>query len=368
MKLFYISIFLVFISCKGSIPEKQKANHTNGEVTYAKGFSITTQEDKTIIEVYNPWDNYNLLSSYELVKKGTPVTSASQIEVPVKSITSLSSTYLGMLEMLNARDKVIAASSANWIYDSLLYKRYQEGKITDLGNDLNVNAEAVIASSPDVVLRYIYQSPDPIDPIITNAGINLVYIIEFMEEHPLGRAEWIKVVGALLDKREEADSLFNLIESNYNETKALAQKVSDHPKVVTGSVYKGTWYAAGGKSYVARLIKDAGADYLCSGDTSTGSIPLSLEYVLQEYQAADFWINVNAKSLDDIHDMEPRVEILKAFQQGNVYYYSKRENPNGGLDYYESGIIRPDLLLRDLVSFLHKNTEQNETIYYKKLD
>ncbi len=368
MKLFYFSILLVFASCKGFSPEKKITHPSNDEVCYAKGFSITSKDDKTIIEVYNPWDDYNILATYELVKQGTPITSTNQIQVPVKSITSLSSTYLGMLEMLDARDKIIAASNANWICDTLLYERYEKGKITDLGNDLNVSAEAVISGNPDVVLRYIYQSPDPIDPVISNAGISMVYLIEFMEEHPLGRAEWIKVVGALLDKREEADSIFKKIELNYKTIKQLAQQVSKQPKVVTGSIYKGIWYAAGGKSFVAQLINDAGADYLCGGDTTTGSIPQSLEYVLQEYEGADYWINVNAKSLEEINDIEPRSKILKAFQEENVYYYSKRENPNGGLDYYESGIVRPDLLLQDLVTIFHPDLEQKETTYYKKLE
>jgi iron complex transport system substrate-binding protein len=357
---------IVFIACNST--PKPEGQQLSSELKYAKGFSMKTEGSKTFVEVYNPWSNYSVLARYELVQQGDTSTGENTIEVPIKSLSSLSSTYLGMLALLNARDQIISSSSANWIYDSVLYARFKEGAIHNLGNDLTISPEAVIAHKPDVVLKYIYQSPDPVDPIIAKSGVSIVYIIEFMEEHPLGRAEWIKFLGALTGKQREADSAFKVIESNYLKYKQLATQSHHKPEVLDGTIYKGTWYAAGGNSFMAKLLKDANAHYFWFTNNSTGSLPLSFESVIQRQGQADFWINANANSLEELLAIESRVEVFKAFKEKKVYHYNKRENENGGLDYYESGVARPDLLLRDLLIILHPDLIQEETVYYKQLD
>ena len=369
MKLFYLLLLFLITGCSYQEQKSSQSQLQNSNLKYARGFSIDKYKGRTLVQVYNPWNDNSILATYELIPKGkTALTNYKSIQIPIETTACLSSTYLGMIAMLDARKSVIASSNANWIYDSILYQKYLDSKITNLGNDMTTSAEAVIGDNPDVVLKYIYQSPDPIDPIIEGAGIPVVYIIEFMEEHPLGRAEWIKLVGALLDKEAMADSIFNSIETNYKEYSLKANLSPYSPKVLDGTLYKGTWYAAGGKSFVASLLKNAGSLYLWHNDSTTGSIPLSFEVVLKKQAEADFWFNANAGSLNELRTIEPRCEVLNAFQKGNVYHYNKRVNPNGGLDYYESGVIRPDLLLRDLLVILHPGYINAETVYYKRLE
>ncbi|QQS51848.1 MAG: ABC transporter substrate-binding protein [Bacteroidota bacterium] len=364
--IYFLFPVILFWCCKSSSEPQSKPIST---LKYAKGFSISHLGDTTLVEVYNPWDNNKLLSHYKLVKKkDTQVQANHIIQVPADRIASLSSTYTGMLSILNARDRLIACANANWLVDSVLYARFINGDLTNLGNELNTDAENVLSKNPGVVLKYIYQSPDPIDPILLRAGIPVVYIIEFMEDHPLGRAEWIKLVGALLDKEALADSVFQAIESNYINVKNLASTDTNRPSVLDGTIYKGNWFAAGGNSFVAQLIRDANAGYAWSGDSSRGSLNLSFEAVIHRQQDADFWINASAGSLQEIESIEPRCKILQSFQQGQVYHYNKRVNPNGGLDYFETGVVRPDLLLRDLLIILHPGIIDEETVYYKKLE
>ncbi len=351
------------------MPKSDPQSKPISELKYARGFSISHEGDVTVVEVYNPWDNYKLLSRYKLIRSEDALSQTNDlIQVPVGRIASLSSTYTGMLSILDARDKLIACANANWLVDSALYARYINGELFDLGNELNTDAENVLSKNPGVVLKYIYQSPDPIDPILLKAGVPVVYIIEFMEDHPLGRAEWLKLVGALLGKEALADSIFQVIELNYLTYKNLAAKDTNMPFVLDGTIYKGNWFAAGGKSFVAQLISDANAGYAWSNDSSRGSLNLSFEAVIHRQQDAEFWINASAASLQEIETIEPRCKILQSFQQGQVYHYNKRVNPNGGLDYYETGVVRPDLLLRDLLIILHPGTIDEETVYYKKLE
>lgn len=366
MKYFYLALAFVFFSCSGSVEESNEGNVQSNEVKYAKGFAMETRDGVTYIDVYNPWNSNKLMASYVLVANGDENIEGG-IQVPLDRITTLSSTYLGMIAMLDARESIVATSNANWICDSVLYSKYLANGITNLGNDMSISAEAVIADRPNAVLKYIYQSPDPIDPVIEGSGIPVLYIIEFMEEHPLGRAEWIKVIGALLDKKEVADSVFSKIEQNYNYYSKLAQSSELSPSVLCGSIYKGTWYAAGGRSFIAQLLKDANSEYYWAKDTTTGSLSLSFETIINNQKDADIWINANALSLDELLVIESRSEVFNSFQNGNVYHYNKNMNENGGLDYYETGVVRPDLLLRDLLVILHPELLNDETVYYRKL-
>ena len=364
--IYFFSALLILFSCKSVEQNSTDGLVSRNQLKYAKGFALEQKGGITYIDVYNPWNNNSVIASYTICSDS--LNENCNIRVPVQRLASLSSTYLGMLSLLDARESVVATSNANWICDSVLYSNYVQGNVINLGNDLSISAEAVIAQKPNVVLKYIYQSPDPIDPVIEGSGIPVIYLIEFMEEHPLGKAEWIKLVGALLNKEKEADSIFNDIEKKYKYYTELAGQSKSRPTVLCGSVYKGTWYAAGGSSHIAQLLYDANADYYWQSDTTTGSLSLALESVIQHQKEADYWINANAYTLDELVTVEPRSNVFKAFEDGNVYHYNKLENTNGGLDYYEMGVVRPDVLLRDLLVILHPDLLDAETVYYRKLD
>jgi iron complex transport system substrate-binding protein len=218
-----IVVFFLATACGREIPSNQGSIKGN-EVKYAKGFSIVNFKGFTVVEVYNPWSNYSLLARYAITNGNQAISDfdGEIIKLPITSGAFLSSTYLGMISVLGAQEFVCASTSANWVYDSILYMNFKKGKIANLGNDLSVDAEAIIAQAPSIVMKYIYQSADPLDKVIKAAGIPVIYNIEFMEKHPLGRAEWIKLVGLLTGRKPMADTIFNSIEINYNRYASMA--------------------------------------------------------------------------------------------------------------------------------------------------
>lgn len=347
----------------------------HAEMEYAEGFSMQSYDQFTLIEVYHPWDDYRRLASYLLHEKGADLPDSLTevdfiVEVPVNRMAVYSSTYLGMLAELDAFDVVSGSTDPQMIYHNKFRTKIAEGSLADLGKSMQIDAESLIAHNPDLVMKYIYQVVDAADPKIISAGIPIAYNIEFMEDHPLGRAEWIKFIGAFIGKKEEADSVFNLICSEYDYYKTMASQASIKPKVLDGSLYKGTWYAAGGNSFMAQFFADANSDYYWQNDSSRGGLPLSLEDVLLHQQDADIWINCNATSLKELEQTDSRSAAFKAFQNGKVYHYNKRVNEHGGADYFESGVARPDLLLRDLCLVIHPQLfePKEETYYWKQLD
>ena len=185
-----------------------------------------------------------------------------------------------------------------------------------------------------------------------------------MESSLLGRAEWIKFIGAFFNREAKADSVFRTIEMNYFKMINIGQKAPRHPSVLIGMPFKGTWHMSGGRSYMARLLEDAGADYYWKNDTTRGSIPLSFEVVLDKQQDCDFWFEVNAQTREEILVKDPRYGLFKAWKNNNLYNNKRRMNENGGNDYWQSGVLHPDLILADLIHILHPELLPDHTLYY----
>jgi iron complex transport system substrate-binding protein len=371
-----LSIFCCSRSSKNVHLKKQDVllHLAKNQVRYAQGFSLERYPGFTRIIVYNPWKQGDTLSKYLLIKDNNKQickeTADFKIVIPIKKVASLSSTFLGMFVLLGESDKISACSDPRLIYDSLLYHRYLNGLLVDLGESMQPNTESIIGHAPQLLMKYIYGAKDPIDQTIIAAGIPIAYNLEYMETHPLGRAEWIKFVAAFLDEDDKADSIFNTIENSYTELSGKAVKINTRPTVLDGSSYKGVWYAAGGKSFPAKLYADAGADYYWKDDTHKGSIPLSYEIIIDKQANTDYWIGPSTGNKAELLSIENRYSLLKPFQTGKVYHFGKRVNPNGGLDYYESGVVQPDILLKDLIHIFHPELLASgyEPVYLQKVE
>ena len=380
MKLypFFLAFFIgTGCTCRNNHSKDQETGKENGGknqyLDYAKNFTIEESDEGTCIVVKNPWKRGDSLATYLLIDENPDAdktyTCDFVIKVPVEHVVTLSSTFLGMFCLLGEENRIKASSDARLIYDPILYQKYCDGTLADLGETINLNVEAIIGQAPDLVMKYIYMDTEDADHKIVQAGIPVAYNLEFMETHPLGRAEWIKFVAAFLGKKNMADSIFRIIEQEYLQVSELAQNKANKPTVLDGSSYKGIWYAAGGKSYPAQLYRDAGAEYFWKSDTSYGSIPLSFEVII-EYQAdADYWIGPSTGNRTELLQIESRYALLKSFQEGKVFYFGKRINPNGGYDYYESGVVRPDILLKDLVWIFHPDLldPAYESVYLERV-
>ena len=175
-----------------------------------------------------------------------------------------------------------------------------------------------------------------------------------MEQSPLGKAEWIKFFGVLLNKQELAEQLFNDIESNYNRIKQVAKKGTGKPTVLSGALYKDIWYLPAGESWAAQFIRDANARYLWSDTKGTGSLSLSLETVLEKGKTAEFWVSPSQFiAYEELSESNSHYEEFDAFKSKNIHTYSATTGPTGGLLFFELGPQRPDLILQDLVHIFH---------------
>lgn len=363
----------------GCIPEGQFSPEIDyfpqkADLKYADGFSISYHNSYKVITVKTPWPGATESIEYALVQCGAPKPEGfldeQMIEVPAKSIITMSTTYLPALDELGLLDRLVGLDDTTYVNNPTVRKMAEEGKLASIGYGSGVNVEKVLELAPSLVMTYGSGAPEyDAHPVLLQAGQKVVVNAEWMDTSPLGRAEWLKFIAAFFNKEAEAEALFVQTAQKYQELTALTAAVSQKPTVFTGSAYQGTWYMPGGQSFAAAFLRDAGANYLWSDDTSTGSLPLAVEAVFEKAQNADYWLNVGfVGSLDDLKGMDARYADFAAFQNGKVWNNDAKTNASGGNDYYESAVLHPERVLADLIHILHPDLLPNHTlVYYRQV-
>ena len=222
-----------------------------------------------------------------------------------------------------------------------------------------------------MVVGYSVSSADKSLTTIQKAGINVIYNGDWLEETPLGRAEWIKFFGVLFDKEKQADSIFKVIESNYLDAKKIALKADKKPTILSGAIMsKDIWILPGGKSFVATFFKDANFNYLWKDTKGKGSLSLSFESVFDKGQNANLWLApAHYTSKEQLIKSNPLYVEFDAFKNDNIYTPTSIKGKTGGIIYYELAPTRPDLVLKDLIKIAQPELlKEYEFTFYKKLN
>ncbi|WP_299556223.1 ABC transporter substrate-binding protein [Seonamhaeicola sp.] len=374
-----VCYFLCLVSCKQEKENKVIDSGTQTEgivehIKYAKGFTVKSFEGYKEIKVIAPWPGSVKSFNYLLVKKGTPVPEHEAntviIQVPVETVIPMSTTNIPVLEYLEADKAIVGFPNTKFISSEKTRKRIDEGDITDLGNDLELNMELLLELKPELVIGFSVNGNNKSLDRIEKFGIPVVLDGAWTEQHPLGRAEWIKFIAAFFDKDEEAKTLFKTIETNYLKAKEMAATVANKPVVLSGSMFKEVWNIPGGKSFVAKYLEDANTDYLWKLNENNGSLQLNFESVLEKAQNAELWIGAgNFDSKSQMTEKHKGYAFFKAFKNNNIYTYTKKKGAEGGLYYYELGPMRPDLILKDIIKIAHPELLTDyETYFFKRLE
>jgi len=358
---------LVQLSCtKQNSIEKEKLIEV--PLAYATGFKIYRSTTYTRVDVLTAFKGANKTYRYVLYQNGTNppnVEADARIRLPISTIVCTSTSHIPLLDYLGLSDRLIGFPSTDYICSTIMRQRIDSGRVAELGIDNDLNIEKLLEINPDLVMAYTMNKDMKSLERIKEASIPVVLNADYMEPHPLGRAEWIKFMGLLFNKEEMADSIFNSIEDRYQRIKQNVQAFQSHPSVITGVVYGDSWFLPGGKSYVAKLFEDAGCTYYWSNTPGASSLPLSFETVYQHGHDAKFWIGVGSfKSLKALQDSDERYTSFDAFKNHEIYSYNRRMGAKGGSEYLELGYLRPDLILSDLVTIAHPELFSAYKLYF----
>ena len=344
--------------------------------TYASGFSVDYYNHYKIVTVTQPWQAADETFEYLLVQCGTPTPAgfenAQVIQIPVSTVVTLSTTYLPHLELLNQLDALVGMDNFSFVYAPDVRKKIEQGALIEFGSGKTLDIERLLVSEPDLIMAYGSGDPD-VDSYnrLIQAGLPVALVGEYVENSPLGRAEWLLFTALFFNQELNAQQTFTEISTEYAALVELTAALSERPTVFSGFSYEGTWYMSGGKSYAAQLLKDAGAAYLWENNDSTVTIPLDFESVFDRAATADVWVNVSQDwlSYGDAIATDPRYGSFDAFKQDNIFNNNARMNNTGGNDYWESGAVNPHIILADLVKIFHPELlPDHELVYYQKLE
>lgn len=366
-----VSMLLFFASCTGSGTLKTTDNNGKGR------FTIITYPSWKKVIVTDPWQGsravkFEYYLFHETAQVPDSLKSKAIIRTPVHRIICMSTTHLPMIYALGSGDAIKGISGRSLIYNPDLRKRLEAGEVKDVGYETSLDKELIVSLKPDLLMAY---GVNPASAGYMNKlgelGVKVMFDADYLEQDPLKRAEWIKVFGALFEKSNIADSIFNKVTASYNSLRDSVLLCNDKkPVVLLGGPWENSWYIAPSDTYVTRLLRDAGAKYLFEDLKAEHAVPYSVEKVYSKASAADVWLNPgSARSLEELYSFDYRLKNLQVCKSGKVYSFNKRVTAEGGNDYWESAVIRPDLVLRDMVSVFHPSLLQGYNMQFcRKLE
>ena len=383
---------ILSVSCSGSRERQELFDTVYYAPEYAGGFEIRGVQGarSRVLRVKALWQGEETPVQDVFISRGgerPPEGFEGQVvDGDAERVAAMSSSYVAMMELLKEVPKIKAVSGLDFINNG--YIRDHRDSVADVGSEADADYEALVSVRPDVVLLYGINSASAMESRLKKLGIPFVYMGEYLEKSPLGRAEWVVAVSEILGCRGNGEAVFRTIRDRYNALKKSVETVSERPSVMLNVPYGDLWYMTPPESAMAALINDAGARYVyCgkdegasgngSGRGASGNAGGTVKTeVIDSEEAfllaseADFWLNTGQfRSVDELVAAYPEFDGVKSVADGRVFNCDRRVNAGGGNDFWESGPVRPDLVLSDLIRIFHPGLlPDDDLVYYRKLD
>ena len=370
-----ISIIYFFISCDTSTKASDNDIEEDSSlnlVRYAENFEIYPYKSgyKLIIKNLSKRNDTEFYVFNDSIKIPSDLNDKIIIRTPINSAIAFSSTQWAVFQKLGELDKVKGILESNYTKNEEILRLVSEGEIVDVGMSTNVNAEKVIHLQPDLILYTPYPTLDFSD-LGKLSGSTMLPFPDYLESHPLGRAEWMKVIGILCGKEDVTNKWFSDLVKRYESLSSICTEVEEKPTVFSDLPFENQWYVPGGKSYIAKIFNDAGADYIWKHNESTGSLHVDAENVLLKAKNADYWRVINSydepftyERLAKENELYP---LFKAFKEKQLLVCDVRE-----CGYFEQSQYEPDVLLADFIYHFHPDLLKKEwknyaPKYFKRL-
>ncbi|QHC83702.1 hypothetical protein AS589_02320 [Empedobacter brevis] len=340
-------IILAFSSCKQS-KEELSSEKENTSFQFAKNISIDENE-KTIT----------------IKSTGNTITFDKE-DLPIKTVMVETSAAVSFLDELGSIDLIKGVTDADFIYNPKIAEKIANNSILKVGNSNELFTEIILKNKPQLIIASSNPVLAKFHQQLEQNGINVLYLDEYKEQNPLGQVEYLKVFGKLFGKDHEAQKRIETVKNNYDSIKNIIQtKAKGNVSTIVNTMYGDIWYAPTKDLLQAKLIDDAKGNYIFNDKTGENSLSLTFEEVYTKGKNATHWINVtNVNSLAEMKAAYPNYTWFEAFKKGNVYAYNKRMNSKGSNDYFEQGILRPDIVLNDLGKIFYPNLFPTYELYF----
>ena len=339
-----------------------------GYVVEASLIKVSKHDGYTQVKILDPWHTDKPSHDYTLIPKGSAAPSdlpkGTIIHTPIERALVYSSVHAQVIKELGKISAVSGVCDAEYFKIPEIAAGLKDGKITNAGSSMAPTIEKIIALNPEIIILSPFQNGGY--GTIATLGIPILECADYMEESPIGRAEWVKLFGLLCGNKDKAEELFNHTQAEYNAIKEQVSVTNARPKVITEMVTSGVWFVPGGNSYMAHIITDAGATYPWSDNTESGSLQLDFAQVLNTAHDADFWLikTSNIKSYADLKQAYTLNDRFDAFSKKNVWVCDTQTT-----SLFEEFPFHPELLLKELALIFHPelNDSNYKYRYYQPL-
>lgn len=326
------------------------------EIRYARGLQVSYHADGVHVSITNPDPSVHHTPTEEFV-----------ITQPASRFICTTALQLGNFEVLELEDKIVGMNSLRNLFSRQMQQQLANGQTVRIGKEGNFDLETVIATRPDFI--FVSASKHGGFEALRECGIPLISHHGYKETSPLGQAEWIKLIGLLTGETRRANAVFADIERKYLTLRsevAAMDSTQRRPTVISGRQIRDGWYVAGGRSYLAQLFSDAGADYIMHDNRDSGGTTLDFEAVYARGLHADFWQTDGTFdgdfTLQTLADEDPRYATMDAYKAGRVLFCNFAQTP-----YRELAGVQPHFLLADFVKAFHPSLLPNYTPHYYRL-
>ena len=346
--ILFILPALILFSCKSNILKTTEPEKYSDDINikYAKNFDLTQTENQYILQILDP-----ISGDVESTHTIDPLKKYEAI--------SLSATVVGMYAILEQQTALKGISSIDYVYDPTVKSLFKKKQILEYGDETTNSIEKIISSKANTILYSGFGDEFPNQKKLESLHFTIVPIYDWKEIDPLGKAEWIKVIGALTGKMNEANAFFENVEHEYKRLQKLTVSVDERPTCLSGNLIGDVWYTPASESYVARLMKDGGASYRYADTKGQVTLEFSIEQILKDNEHTEIWINPGYDSKSKIDKLNPHIKHLKCYE--NIYCYS----PNMSM-FWEQSAAEPHHVLSDFIHIFHPEIKEIKSFYYYK--
>ena len=371
MRLILLLLTALLLSSCGGHTTRQQEDGDTLCLKYSALLTIVRHTDYTKVDIKDPWKSGRILHTYVLVPRGNSLPDnlphGTVVRTPVQRAAVFTTVHCSLLTMLECSDAIVAVADLKYIKIPDIHERVRQGKVADCGEGLNPVVEKIMDVRPEVIMLSPFENSGGYGKV-EDIGIPLIECAEYMENTPLGRAEWMKFYGLLTGREQQTDSLFAIVDSSYHALKEQSRRVGTGRSVLVDKMVGSVWYVPGGRSTIGQMITDAGGRYPWASDEHSGSLSLPFETVLEQGGEADVWLyrysGDHQTTRRELLSEHRGYDQLRAYRQKQVYACNVELTP-----FYEETPFRPDYLLSDFIRILHPElTSLSPLRYYQKVD
>lgn len=242
------------------------------------------------------------------------------LQEPVKNLYLVASSVMDMFAQLDSMDAIsmCGLKEEDW-YIPAAKQAMKEGTLLYAGKYSQPDYELLLSQNCSMAIEnsMIYHTPEVMEKL-DEFGIPTLVEYSSYEEHPLGRVEWVRFFGALLNQEEKADQLFE------KQKEALKRVEAEESTGKTVAFFyitsNGLVQVRQSTDYIPKMIELAGGKYVFENlgdpDSRRSTVNLQLEDFYDGAQDADFLVYNTTidRQVQTLEDLLKKCSLLKDFK------------------------------------------------------